>query len=70
MIISLYNIIRGGGGGSGNPDPEKRGGGPVSKNFFSALWALVWFKNRGGGRLPGLSPGSATVESYYRMKKP
>ena len=54
MIISLYNII--GGGGGGHPDPEKRGGGPVSKNFFSALWASVWFKNRGVGGASRASP--------------
>ena len=40
----------GGGGGRGHPHPEITGS-PVSKKFFSALWALVWSKiRRGGGR--------------------
>ena len=43
------------GGGHGHPDPEIRGGGggegAVSKKFFSALWALVFSKNKGDGRL-------------------
>ena len=46
------------------PDPvlEIRGC-PVSKNFFSAFWASVWSKIRGGGGgSPGPSPGSATEE--------
>ena len=42
--------IRGGGGGG------KREG-PVSKKTFSALWASVWSKNKGGGAGPhGLLP--------------
>ena len=35
---------------------DKRWGG--LKKMFSALWALVWSKNKGGA---GASPGSATV---------
>ena len=38
----------GGGGGRCHPDP-KMTGGPVSKEFFSALWASVLSKNKGGG---------------------
>ena len=36
------------------PDPnlEIRGGGVVSKNFFSALWASVCSKNRRGAGPP------------------
>ena len=35
----------------GHPDPEI--GGPGLKNFFPALWASVWFKNKGRPRPPG-----------------
>ena len=48
--------IRGGGGS--HPDPEFRGG-PGLKEFFSALRASVWSKNKGGGqasRAPPLDP--------------
>ena len=47
---------KGWGGGGG------RWGDPVSKKFFSALWASVWSKNEGGGgwgrgsRAPPLDP--------------
>ena len=52
--------IRWGGGGGGQPPPEITGS-PVSKKFFSALWASVWSKiKRGGGSGAGPSPGSAT----------
>ena len=43
-----------GGGGGGRPVPETRGGG--LKNFFSALRALPWSKNKGGTRAPPLHP--------------
>ena len=47
--------IRGeGGGGGGHPDPEI--GDPGLKNFFPALWASVWSKNKGGPRPPGPLP--------------
>ena len=41
------------------------GGGAVSQNIFSALWALVWSTNKGATRPlpPGSSTGSSTVES-------
>ena len=42
------------------------GGGAVSQNIFSTLWALVWSTNKGGDSPPsplGSSTGSATVES-------
>ena len=42
-------------GGPGHPDPEIRGGGAVSKKFFSALRASVWSKNK-GGQAPALDP--------------
>ena len=32
--------------GGGHPDPK--GGGPVSKKFFSTFWASVWSKYKGG----------------------
>ena len=43
--------------GGGHPDPEIRGGGRSPKNFFSALRASFWSKNKrgaGGGRDPPL----------------
>ena len=56
----------------GDPDLQIRGrgadpdikGGAVSKKIFSALWASVWSKNKGGqGPGPlGPSPGSATAK--------
>ena len=51
-----------------DPDLEIRGGGggAVSQNIFSTLWALVWSTNKGGDPPPsplGSSTGSATVES-------
>ena len=42
-------------------DPEIRGGGGGSKkNFFSALQAPVWSKNKWGSGPPGSSSGSTT----------
>ena len=33
------------------------GGGVVCKTFFSALWASVWSRNKGGGgKVPPLDP--------------
>ena len=43
----------------GHPDPEVRRGQSLKK-FFSALPASFWLKNKGEGRSPGPSPGSAT----------
>ena len=46
-----------GGGGGGHPDPEIRRG-PASENFFSALRASFWSKNKGGAPgPPSPSPG-------------
>ena len=43
--------------GSGHPNPEMgREGGGGGLNFFSALRASVWFKNKGPGRLPWIRP--------------
>ena len=47
---------KGGGGGGGHPDPEIRGGPGLKKNFFSALRASFWSKNKGGGRAPQAPP--------------
>ena len=48
--------IRGGGRvGGGHLDPEIRGA-RSQKKFFSALWASVWSKKKGGGRAPWASP--------------
>ena len=38
MILNIIYLYKGGGGGEG-----------VSKKFFSALWASVWSKTKGGG---------------------
>ena len=47
-------------GGFRPSDKESWGGGSVQKQFFSALWALVWSKIGGGGgaapRAPPLDP--------------
>ena len=46
----------GGGKGCAHPDPQIKqwggGGGLVSKNSFSAFWASVWSKNKGGRQAP------------------
>ena len=49
--------VEGGEVQGGHSDPEKRGGS-VTKNFFSALRASVWSKNKGGlpPRAPSLVP--------------
>ena len=40
-----------------DPDLQIRGEGEQSqKNFFLALWASVWSKNKGGGGVPGSLP--------------
>ena len=44
-----------GGKGSAHPDPQKKqwgGGGASLQNFFSAFWASVWSKNKGGRQAP------------------
>ena len=57
----LQKRMAGGGLCSSRPwDKGGRGGGGGLKNFFSAFWASVWSKNKGGGEA-GPSPGSATV---------
>jgi len=45
-------------GGAGHPDLEirKRGGGAVSQKIFSALWASVWSKDKGGPPVPRAPP--------------
>ena len=40
-----------GGGGDGHPDPDIRGEGRSAKDFFSALRASFWSKNKGGSPL-------------------
>ena len=47
--------IRGGGGG-GYPDPDIKGRGPGLKNFFSALRASCWSRNKAGGGEGGWIP--------------
>ena len=44
----------GGGGGGGATNPGIRGeGGARHQKIFSALWASVWSKNKGGVGPPG-----------------
>ena len=50
-----------GGGGDGHPDPDV--GGPGLKNFFSALWASVWSKNKGETPAPRASPLDPPLQS-------
>ena len=75
-MASMVEINSGGSrpsdkGEPSHPHPEKkRGGGRSQKNFFSALWASVWSKNKGvGGRqapwaLPPDLPLIKVVESW------
>ena len=49
---------KGGGGRSSRPWNK---GGWSKNNFFSALQASVWSKNKGGAGSPGPFPGSTTV---------
>ena len=52
----------GGGGRSSRPSDK----GAVSKEFFSALRASFWTKNKEGPGSPGLLPGSTTeVHSFF-----
>ena len=55
--IQTFEIREGGGRGGVIRDSEIKGG-PVSKNFFSALRASVWSKDKGGPgpRAPPLDP--------------
>ena len=46
-------------GGGRSSRPWNKGGGSVSKKFFSALRASFWSKNKGGGP-PPRAAGSAT----------
>ena len=50
FFTGINEIIKGNNGGSRPSD--KGGWGGVSKNFFSALRASVWSKNKARGRLP------------------
>ena len=42
----------GGGGGGEESRPLDKGGHGLPQNIFSALWASVWSKNKGGGAGP------------------
>ena len=57
-------------GEGGHPDPEIKGGGAVLKAFFSALGALVWSKNKGGGggRVPRATPLDPPLLSHCRQQ--
>ena len=57
----------------GHPDPDIRGGGPVSKKkTFSALQASVWSKNNGGRapRAPPLDSPLKNVEKFLMGVEP
>ena len=43
-------------GGGWSSRPLDKGGGPVSKKKFSALWVSVGSKNKGGAETPGPPP--------------
>ena len=57
-------------GGGGHPDPEIRGGGAVSKKFFSLLRVSFWSKNKGGRapRAPPLDPPLLTINKQALRK--
>ena len=42
------------------PSDKEGGGGQSQKEFFSALRASVWSKNKGGPSPQGPTPGSVT----------
>ena len=55
--------LQGGGGGGSHPDPEIRGGPGLNK-CFSALRALVWSKNEGGGAGPSLRSATGHLPCF------
>ena len=55
----------GGEGSEGHPDPEKRGGGGLKKEFFRPFGPQFGLKIRGVPSPPGPSPGSGTVHCRY-----
>ena len=56
------------GGGGSHPNPEVRGA--VSKKIFSAFWALVCSKNKGGrvGPSPGSTAGTELTVSGLQFQ--
>ena len=58
ILTGLSGKVGGGGGRSSRPCDKGRG--RLQKNFFSALRASFWSKNKGGPGPRGPSPGSAS----------
>ena len=54
-------------GEPGYPDPEIKGEGVVSKFFFSALWASVCSKIKGGGGTGPLGPFTESATSINTL---
>ena len=50
-----------------HPDPEMGGGGAGLKNFFSALRASVWSKNKREAGLPGPLPPDPPLHWLVRI---
>ena len=58
------------GGGEQSSRPLEKGGGPVSKKFFSVLQASVWSKNKGGAGplpLPWIRHGSGDSSETFKF---
>ena len=51
-------------GGGGHPDPEITGGG-LQKDFFFALRASFWSKNKGGPGAPRTPPLDSPLSSIF-----
>ena len=60
LRFAISNVIRPSEKGGRSSRPWDKGGPGLKKNFFSALRASVWSKNKGGRGPPGPSPGSTT----------
>ena len=57
-----------GGRGAGHPDAEIRGGARSQKQIFSALWASVWSKNKGGSPAPRVPPLDSPLQGTNKRE--
>ena len=62
--VTNPNVEKGRAFSGGSSPSDKGGGGRSPKQFFSALWASFWSKNKGGG--PGSATGLATPKIHER----